>query len=422
MSDGAWALTGVATAAQKGTTRMDDQARVGPRLEDSGVFMIVLLLAVFDGADLASIGLAMSRLSRQLSLTPIEASTCASAGLAGLLIGALVCGRLADVIGRKPLLMATALLLGVFSLITTRVTGYGMLLGVRLFAGLGMGGLYPLLITLCHAAATPRFRSTAISLLVASAAVGSLLVSFVAMAADWRAIFYVGGAGPLLVLPLIAARRSLAGETAIAEGRPPPLLTVLFGDGRALGTAAVCISAFCTALTIFCMITWLPSLLLRGGVAEAATHFAIVAWSVGSIIGNLIAGWAVDRGRGKAAYVAGYAGAVIALGVMSAAPVNLASFLVIGVISLCVSGAQLVSFSLAPSYYPGAGRGTGVGAMVSCGRAGSICGPLLAGAVLGAGHPPAFVFLALLPCVGLSLLAALVFLGQLRGGGGAATA
>jgi AAHS family 3-hydroxyphenylpropionic acid transporter len=58
---------------------------------------------------------------------------------------------------------------------------------------------------------------------------------------------------------------------------------------------------------------------------------------------------------------------------------------------------QGVLYAFAPLCYPASIRNTGVGATVAAGRLGTIAGPLLAGALLGAGRSAAQVLIVLVP-------------------------
>jgi AAHS family 3-hydroxyphenylpropionic acid transporter len=378
------------------------------------LFVISVLLGLFDGADLGSMGLAMSRISRELSLDPVEAGLCASASLVGLTLGAMVCGRLADIIGRKILLAATALCLGVFSLLTAHVVTYHALLVVRFLAGIGMGGLYPIVIMSCHDSAVPSFRSTAVSILVAAASVGGLSVSMVAMAPDWRWIFYFGGIGPLLLLPFILMIPSTDAVARTGNSDRNRIGAILFGEARTMGTVAVWASCFFTAMTIYCVINWVAALLVKQGYTENMSHVGAATYSVGAIFGNLLAGYLADRGGARTVYITTYLTTVGGLLLMAATPGPALTFLSIFGIAAAIGGAQLVTYALVPTFYPALGRGTGVGAMVASGRIGSICGPIMAGLVLRGGGSAGAVFLALVPGVLVALVLALAFLKQLR--------
>jgi AAHS family 3-hydroxyphenylpropionic acid transporter len=77
-----------------------------------------------------------------------------------------------------------------------------------------------------------------------------------------------------------------------------------------------------------------------------------------------------------------------------------------GLTGVAISGTQAVLYALAPACYPARSRGTGVGAAVAMGRLGSAAGPLLAGALVGAGRSPGQVLIMLVPIVAVSAVGA----------------
>jgi len=85
-----------------------------------------------------------------------------STGLFGMMIGALVCGPLADRFGRKPVLVACSFLFGIGSLLTATATSLQTLVFFRLFTGLGLGGAMPNAIALTSEYAPKRFRATTV--------------------------------------------------------------------------------------------------------------------------------------------------------------------------------------------------------------------------------------------------------------------
>lgn len=76
------------------------------------------------------------------------------------------------------------------------------------------------------------------------------------------------------------------------------------------------------------------------------------------------------------------------------------------VVAALFGGALLTSQSLlyatVPQIYPSAMRGTGVGAAVGVGRAGSVAGPLVAAAILSLGATPVQLLLSIVPFVVLA--------------------
>ncbi len=378
-----------------------------------------IILGTFEGADIASIGLALSRISRDLGLDPAQGGMCAAASMFGLMIGAIVGGRLADVHGRKPVLIVSMLLLGLCAFGTAHAWDYHSLLTLRFLAGLGMGGLMPVLIAAAGDSASAGFRATAISMLMASGGVGAACAGIVAIHPDWRMIFYFGALGPLVMLPVLIFGLKDTGEQAERgdEALPVkmPFATVLFGEGRAPGSILIWVTAFATALVSYVLINWLPSLLIRQGVSEQASHSAMITYSIGAIAGNLIAGMAMDRGAARAIYWCGYLGASCCMFSLTLGIDGPGLYALTFGINFFMLAAQLATFSLTSVYYPVPVRAGGIGAMVCAGRLGSVIGPLAVGQLLNAGLEASDVLIGLIPACLIALILGLSFERLVRG-------
>ncbi|MGI5129763.1 MFS transporter [Pseudonocardia sp. CA-107938] len=384
---------------------------VNPKL-----LVLAIILGFFDGADLSSMGVTLSRLSKNLELSPGQAGLCASASLVGVVIGATVGGRWADRKGRRPVLLTSALALGIFAVLTAVAWDFPSLLVVRLLAGLGMGGLFPVLIAAARASAVPDFRSTAISIVMASGPVGALATALVGLAPDYHWVFLFGGIGPLVAIPaILMVVRPGSEDAAPAPGASGvPMRTVFFGEGRLVGTVLIWVIAFCTILVSYVLINWLPSMLQLQGFSRREAGIAAVVYSVGGIFGNLVAGRAMDRGMPRTGFVVSYVGIMACLLGLSMITQAFWMFVVAFGANLFVLGAQLVAMSLTASFYPDEGRTTGLGAMVAAGRVGSVVGPLLTGLLLSAGLQAESVMLLMLPGLALSLVIGLALTRAVR--------
>jgi AAHS family 3-hydroxyphenylpropionic acid transporter len=172
-----------------------------------GAVFICFLVALFEGLDIQSMGVAAPRLGPAFGLTPGQMGMVMSASTLGLMIGAALGGWISDRIGRKTVLIFSMAALAVFSLATTIAPGYPTLLVIRVLAGLGLGGAFPNLIALVSEVAPQRIRVTALGLMYCGLPVGGATAGAIAASvssADWRPIFYVGGLGPLLLIPVLA--------------------------------------------------------------------------------------------------------------------------------------------------------------------------------------------------------------------------
>ena len=375
--------------------------------------------ALFEGFDNQSMGVAAPRLLAELGLSSRLSGVVFSAAAMGLVVGAVTGGRVADFIGRRRTLAVSLALFGLCSLLTATAGNAVELFLARLATGLGLGGAMPNFIALAAEAAAHRHRLRTVTLVMALMPLGGAVAGLMALGErygwTWRAIFYVGGSVPLLLSLLIAIGLRSAGEAAhrSRELLPAPaavanVATVLFGAGQAATTLLLWAGYFFTQLVLLLMLNWLPSLIVGMGFSHAQASWASICFNVSGavgagILGSLHAGphrrlWVVLTYVGMAAALAGVAAVAGSFAHVAAACALAGVFII---------GAQLILFALAPMYYAAPTRGTGVGAAVAAGRAGSIVGPLVAGALLAGGSASSTVLLAIVPFVALGGAAAL---------------
>ena len=133
-----------------------------------------------------------------------------SAGLFGLMIGALLFGPLADRIGRKKIIIFSTLAFGIGTLITAFVNDVNTLLAIRFLTGLGLGGAMPNTIALTSEFCPHRRRATMVMVmfcrLFARGGARRLARGGVDSAIRLASVFVVGGVAPLLLAPILALR------------------------------------------------------------------------------------------------------------------------------------------------------------------------------------------------------------------------
>ncbi len=409
-------------------------------------FQIRLLLACagvlfMDGFDTQAIGYVAPELVRVWGVPRPALGPVLTAGLFGLMIGALLLGPLADRIGRKRIILLSTFTFGVLSLATMLATNINELTLLRFLTGLGLGGALPNAVAMSAEYCPHRSRATLVMTMFCGfsvgAAVGGLIASALIPAYGWSSVFLVGGLMPLAALPLLAIKLpeslrflALSGKADRDVGElltsmfpvlhfgPEARFTVsepklagipvlhLMRGGRLVVTLLLWVVFFMSLLDIYFLSSWLPTVLNGLGASISLSAVLGALLQVGGVIGALVLGRFIDRfyARAMAAiYVLGMI-AIAAIGQAghSVALVGIAIFLA----GFCTVGGQGAANALAASYYPTALRSTGVGWAFGIGRIGSIVGPLLGGALLALKWQPDDLFLAAALPAAIAALAA----------------
>jgi AAHS family 4-hydroxybenzoate transporter-like MFS transporter len=392
------------------------------------VIGLCALVALLDGLDLQSIGLAASAIGVQLHIPPQSFGVVFSAALAGLALGAFILGPVADRVGRKGVLVAATLCFGAFTLATAFAGSLSELLVYRFLAGAGLGGAMPSFISLASEYVPTARRAGVVSLLWAGfplgGVVGGLLGSRIIPAYGWQSIFILGGAIPIVValLLLLALPESVA--FLINRGRPTAsvvrnlrrvypreiipadghfvlgreatskvALRLLFADGRGAGTLLIWIAFFFAFMILVTNSAWSPILLRMEGMPIEISAVALAAFNFGSLFGSAAAGLLVAHFGPVRVLPVTMAGGAIAYGAVGWFASSVVALMVaeslFGVLLGCASSGLI---ALAAIYYPSVIRSTGVGWATGVGRVGSFSGPLVVGALLGAHWPVPEIF------------------------------
>jgi MFS transporter, AAHS family, 4-hydroxybenzoate transporter len=422
-----------------------------------GGFQIKLLLTCaavlfLDGFDTQAIGYVAPALAKEWGLTKAALGPVFSAGLFGLMIGALLFGPLADRIGRKKIIIFSTLAFGIGTLLTAFINDVNTLLLIRFLTGLGLGGAMPNAVAMTSEFSPHRRRATMVMIMFCGfsigAALGGLLAAALIPQFGWRSVFAAGGAAPLLLVPILALRlpesvRFLA-LTGTANARVAELLAMigpkagfapatefvvhepgltgmpvlhLFRDRRMLPTLLLWVVFFMSLLDLYFLSNWLPTVLndLGASISSAAAIGSML--QVGGVVGTFALGSVIDRFSFRALALV-YFAAVFAVGAIgqlghSVALVTMAIFAA----GFCIVGGQIAANALAAGFYPTSVRSTGVGWALGIGRVGSIVGPLVGGALMTAKWSTGSVFMAAAIAAFCAALAAFS-LSRLAGMGG----
>jgi AAHS family 4-hydroxybenzoate transporter-like MFS transporter len=394
-----------------------------------GTIALCALVILFDGFDTQAMGFLVPSIAEDFGIPRDSFGYALSAGLVGLMLGAMVAGPIADRWGRKFAIIVSVLVFGVLSLLTGRASSLDELVVLRFLTGLGLGGAMPNAVSLASEYAPKRLQPMFVSAIFVGMAGGAVVASGVGGALmpiwGWRSVFVVGGLLPIVLavalfvllpeslrfLSVIGADRErmsaivrrIAPEAAGVPLAPPPAserregmpVKHLFTEGRALGTVLLWIPFFMNLLILYFVLSWLPSLLRDAGMPVSAGISAVAAFSFGGIVGTLLQGPLL---KAFGVYPPMVAEFVASLALVALAAQTFASFGLMIVVTfglgVSVQAAQAGLNVLAAMYYPTAMRATGVGWALGVGRVGAIVGPPIGGAMLQMHWTPREIFLA----------------------------
>ncbi|WP_347289780.1 3-(3-hydroxy-phenyl)propionate transporter MhpT [Kluyvera georgiana] len=366
---------------------------------------LCFLVALMEGLDLQAAGIAAVGIAQAFSLDKMQMGWIFSAGILGLLPGALFGGMLADRHGRKKVLLGSVMLFGLFSIVTALAWDFHSLVFARFMTGAGLGAALPNLIALTSEAAGPRFRGTAVSLMYCGVPIGAALAAamgFSGLTQAWQTIFWVGGVVPLLLVPLLMLRLPESQAFSSQQQEAPAPLRAIFASGTASSTLLLWLCYFFTLLVVYMLINWLPMLLVDQGFSRSQAAGVMFALQIGAALGTLMLGALMDKLSPIKMSLLIYCGmlaSLISLGAASSFGMMLAAGFVAGMFA---TGGQSVLYALAPLFYRTEIRATGVGTAVAVGRLGAMSGPLLAGKMLALGTGTVGVMAASAPGIVLA--------------------
>ncbi len=384
------------------------------------VLLLCFLVATFDGMDAQIIAFAAPWMMPDLGIEEGSLGIVFAAATVGMAFGAVIFGYLGDLFGRKRIVVITVIMFSIFTPLAGLASNLHELLVIRFVTGIGMGGALPNAVTLVAEYSAQRQRRMMVTVMYLGFAAGGVLGSFAAKVLiepyGWQAIFYFGGVAPLLLVPFLlrympesmhylvrqagqdqrvgslllkinpAADYPPGSSFEIAEQQLDTRVGLLFEAQRLRNTVMLWIAFFINLLVLFFLMYWTPKLLIDYGISADHAFNVVLAFNVGGVGGGLLLAWMSERVNPKytlSGYFIAATLATFAVGLSLQQP--LLMLLCAVVMGLTAGGAQVGLYPLATQLYPTAVRVTGVSWAQSCGRVGSILGPVAGGALVASG-------------------------------------
>jgi predicted MFS family arabinose efflux permease len=200
-----------------------------------------------------------------------------------------VLGPVADAVGKKRVMIGCLVVLTAASFLCAAATTFPQLFLLRVIAGAGCGGLFPLGMALLSDLVPVAQRQVAIGRLLAGTITGNLMGSAAAgVVADfihWRGVFLVLG-----VISLIALVLAVAGLRGLPEAPRQPLdprtVVLRYRAIFRIPTARICyLTVLCEGIFVMGLFAYVAVLLLQAGEPRASIAGVVIAsFAVGGIV------------------------------------------------------------------------------------------------------------------------------------------
>lgn len=274
-----------------------DAPHVGPIL-----FALAIGGFAIGTSEFAVMGL-MPEVARGFAVDEPQVGHVISAYALGVVVGAPLLAVLGVRLPRRTLLLALMAFYAIGNLATALAPDYHTMLACRFIAGLPHGAYFGVASLVAASISPPAQRGTAVGRpllgLAVALLVGNPLATWLGQLFGWRYAFALVAVIAVVTVALVAWLLPRAPD----EPRADPMHELREFNRRpvwlALGIGAIGFAG------MFCVFSYLaPTMLQVTGVPETWIPLGLIAFGVGSIIGNLAGGWMFDRyGFRAAAYV-----------------------------------------------------------------------------------------------------------------------
>jgi benzoate transport len=395
-------------------------------LKQWGVAFLCFLMAMVDGYEILVMPLVAPTIAADWGLDNVTTGYLLSSTVFGMAAGALFLSPLADRIGRRQFIIWCMILAAAGNVLSALAENVPVLMGARVFAGLFIGSLVPILNTLVSEYSSDKRRSTVMGIygtgLPMGVVLGGAVTGWLVAGWGWEGPFYFSailsfalGVLSWVALPesveylverrpanalgsynKIAAKfgHSPATELPAARGHDAdhkPLKAVF--AGTFLKRTVMLWGSYCLLVAAFYFAnSWTPTLIAQATGDAGAGRTASILISVGGVLGSL--GFAAIATKWNGRVVTGTLllfglPAYILFSLTYTGGLSYLGAVLVGIVTI---GGQQALYAISPYVYPAASRGTALGLMLAFGRGVSIIIPVLMGYLFALGWTPTLTY------------------------------
>jgi len=377
------------------------------------IFALCFLIVLLDGFDTAAIGYIAPSLITEWGVQRPALAPVLSAALFGLAFGALSSGPLADLLGRKRVLVGSVLVIGLACLASSFSGSLNELVIWRFITGLGLGAAMPNAVTLMSEYCPEGRRATLTNAMFCGfplgAAFGGFLAAWMIPQWGWRSVLTLGGITPLILSVLLLLLLPESVRYMVARNQPVERIRavlrrisasaadatsffmtekaattqaksgigVVLSGSYLVGSVMLWVTYFMGLVIFYALINWMPILFRDAGLEQHNAALISALFPLGGV-GAILFGWLMDRFNGNKIIATGFVLTAFSIYAIGHVAGNLGLLvLVVFVAGTLMNTAQSSLPALAAGFYPTQGRATGVAWMLGLGRFGGIAGSFL---------------------------------------------
>ncbi len=376
----------------------------------------------FDAFDTGLITFVVASLTKEWKLNTGQVGLILSIGLAGMFLGAVGAGRIADRLGRKKVFQITMLIFSLASILCALSWNWVSLLIFRFLVGVGLGGETPVVNSVMGEFIPARSRGKVQGLLNTFWALGWLSAAvisfFVIPVLGWRWAFVAGALPAFYVwvvrrnLPesprwLIKQGRTAEAEeivkdieTTISKESKTPLpepeadvptetasiktgVSVILSTQYLRRTVMFWVLWFLAMFGYYGLFSWLPTLFVKAGHTLMTSFLYVFIMQLAYVPNQILSAYLMDRVGRKwlltaNLFLAGLA--TVAYGWALGHSVSTVVVVTLGVFaSFFISAIWAINYTYTTESYPTEVRATGIGAASASSRIGSMLAPMIVG-------------------------------------------
>jgi MFS transporter, AAHS family, 4-hydroxybenzoate transporter len=379
---------------------------------------VCFVMNMLDGMDVLVISFTAPAIAKAWSVGPETLGMVFSSGLFGMTIGAIILAPMADKIGRKTLILISALIMGLCIYLTSFAQNVSHLIIFRFVSGLGIGCMLATTAALAAEFSPNKTKDFWVSAVISGYPIGAVVSGLVAAKvipdSGWQAMFKIAGIAGLVTLPVIYFFLSESLEF-FTKTQPANALTKLNNILKKMGhesisslpekyiqpkgiavnsllegtyrksTFQLWLGLFAAFASLYFMTSWIPKLATEAGLSLKLSIYAGTVFNIGAFFGIITQGYFSSKyGLKKTIGVIFIFTAILmaSFGLFVGSDIIL---VVLAFLGFGIQGGFVGLYAVSARMYPAQFRATGVGYAMGAGRVGGIVGPILAGFLIGAG-------------------------------------